>query len=324
MANNRTNNQLHLRYSRDEQGKLVVNVCYGGEVRAAAATWESISEAMDYLMVRICDRVELLQTEGPNAPTEQLYNEFLTGLERLTASGRRFQQMCASSGNSQQPAAESQQSVSGKTASTEILRTPQPRTKQAAEIGQVHFSPCVEIGPDVTKSIVSSMIQRQLISAASQSAMMTVLGWSEARRNKPEQVVWLGKNYMLRFLILFLLGEEEVVIHQPVRGVHNLYVLREGIYGRCPIVQRPVLDKDRRWQIVAANFVDSHGRSMNASSLRSTRYPEDKSACLRFQLEVLSCFASLFATTSGRSLVLPLQEGTSGSGLWAVGNGSGK
>lgn len=324
MTNNRTNKQLHLQYTRDERGALVVNVCYGGEERAADATWDSISGAMDYLMVRICDRIEMLQTEGPNAPTEQLYNEFLTGLERLTASGRRFRQMCADSGSSQQSAAESQQSVNGKTAPTETLRPPQPRARQASEIGQTHFSPCIEIGSDVTKSIVSSMIQQQLISTSSHSAMMAVLGWSEARHNKPEQVVWLGKNYMLRFLILFLLGEENVVIRQPLRSIHNLYVLREGIYGRSPIVQRPVLDKDRRWQIVAANFIDSHGRPMNASSLRSTRYPDDENACLRFQQEVLSCFAALFATPTGHNLIHPLQEETASSGLWAVGNSSRK
>lgn len=315
MANNRTNNQLHLRYSRDERGALVVNVCYGGKERAADPSWDSISGAMDYLMVRICDRVELLQTEGPNAPTEQLYNEFLSGLERLTASGRRFQQMCADSGTSQQPTAESQQSVSGKTAPTPVAVSQHPPTRPAAEMGHTHFSPCIEISSDVTNAIVSSMIQRQLISPASQSAMMAVLGWSEARRNKPEQVVWLGKNYMLRFLILFLLGEEDVTLLQPVRGVHNLFVLREGIYGRAPIVHRPVLDKDRRWQIVAANFVDSHGRPMNASSLRSTRYPDDRSACLRFQQEVLSCFASLFATATGRSLIHPLPAQSEGPGL---------
>lgn len=309
MACSRTNSHLNLRYSRNERGALVVTVCYNGQERAAEANWDSIREAMDYLMVRICDRIELLQTEGPNAPTEQLYNEFLIGLERLTASGRRFQQMCTENGSSQQQTQDSQQPLSGKTPSSEIGRATVARTQSSAEMGRTHFSPCIEISPDVTSAVIASMIQRQFISPASQSAMMTVLGWSEARRNKPEQVVWLGKNYMLRFLVLFLLGEEKVSVSQPVRGIHNLYVLQAGVYGCKPIVQRPVLDKERRWQIVAANFVDSHGRAMNASSLRSTRYPEDESACLRFQQEVLSCFAPLFATPTGRSLILPLPDG---------------
>lgn len=315
MANTRTNNQLQLRYSRNERGELLVTVCYGGEERAAQASWESIREAMDYLMVRICDRITLLQTEGPNAPTEQLYNEFLTGLERLTASGRRFQQMCCDGSISQQLPSDSQQSLNGKTPPTENSRTAAMRPLPTAEMGRTHFSPCVEISSDVTNAIISSMIQHQLISPSSQSAMMAVLGWSEARRNKPEQVVWLGKNYMLRFLILFLLGEEDVVVTQPVRGMHNLYVLREGIYGRTPIVQRPILDKERRWQIVAANFVDSHGRAVNAASLRSTRYPENEGACRRFQQEILSCFAPLFSTSTGRSLILPLPDGTKAPSL---------
>lgn len=308
MASSRTNNHLNMRYSRNERGELVVHVCYNGQERAAEPCWESIRDAMDYLMVRICDRMELLQTEGANAPTEQLYNEFLIGLERLSASSRRFQQMCAASDSAQQPPQESQQPLSGIMPPSKPSRAATAPAQPSSEMGRTHFSPCIEISPDITNAITASMIQHQLISPASQSAMMAVLGWSEPRRNKPEQVVWLGKNYMLRFLVLFLLGEEKVSVIQPVRGSHNLYVLTEGVYGSQPIVQRPVLDKERRWQIVASNFIDSHGRAMNASSLRSTRYPEDKSACLRFQQEVLSCFAPLFATPTGRRLILPLPD----------------
>lgn len=295
----RNTNALTLSYSLSENEKTLVEVRYEGHIRKAEASWQSISAAMDTLMVPVPERITLLRSEVSKAPTVKLYNDYFEALKDLSDKQQAYEEYLQST----PPRAFS---GSGRITLTANAKKASLRNDKIIKMRE-HFTPKVELSGQDIRLVLDNLVAQQYIAADSRTAFAVAMGWSDVRSGSNEMVIWQRNNYILRYMILTLLGKEETVIERPVMSPGSLVMLKPGIYGRRPILTPPTLN-DRHWRLVASYFIDRKGRTINADSMRSTRYPVDPIENTNFKEELLSCFAPIFLSPAGRKLVEPITQ----------------
>lgn len=306
----RNSNKLSLEYCLDRDDKLVVKVRYGERVRDAEASWDSVSAAMDRLMVPVAERIALLRQEYKMAPTEGLFTEYI---EALT----RFRERLQPIEENQRTAAEQEIGVSVRQPLTPTAKKIPLRGMKTMQMRE-HFTPVAEVSAQTARAVLDNLIDHQYISADSRSTMALAFGWSETRKRaegipqKPssDMIIWQRNVYILRYMILTLLGREETTLDHMVMSSGSMAMLPAGVYGRKPILAPPTAG-ERHWQLVSAWFIDRKGRSINADSLRSTRYPSSPVENANFKEEILSCFAPLLLAPPNRKLIQPVSAPTS-------------
>ena len=310
MNTSRNIKRLALEYQCGDNDRLVVVIRYGERERRAEATWQSIRAAMDLLLVPVSERISLLKQEYLQAPTEALFSEYIKALGDFTSQLQALEE-------NQQSTAENDVSVSVLPPLTDTAKKPQLRVSKPMTLRE-HFTPVAEVTSHIVHTVLDNLVEHQYIAADSRAALASALGWSENRkradsapaRTSNEMVIWQRNNYILRYMILTLLGKEETVLDRQVMSNGSLVMLQPGIYGRQPILAPPTAN-DRHWRLVASYFIDRKGRAINADSMRSTRYPSSDIERRAFQEELLSCFAPVFLSPANRRLVVPLEKDSS-------------
>ena len=310
MENYRHSNQLRLEYSLVNGERIVVKVYSGDNVREADSSWASIEAALDSLLVPVIERIGLLKEEISKAPTVKLFGEYLTALKELVEKQKEYAEYLQTTAeneisiSSQRPLSKSAKKRGGNAGGEAVLGVSRPtKIIQLRE----HFTPKVEVSMQAVKIVLDNLVERQYITAESRNAFALAMGWSDARAGAGEMVIWLRNVYVLRYMMQTLLGKEETELERPVMSSGSLVMLPAGIYGRKPLISTPTLN-DRHWKIVSTYFMDNKGRTINADSLRSTRYPADPIETANFKEELLSCFAPIFLSPAGRKTVFPLNE----------------
>lgn len=292
-------NALSLSYSLNEEEKTRVEVRYEGHTREAEASWQSICSAMDTLMVPIPERITLLRSEVSKAPTVQLYNQLFDALKELSDKQKEYEEYLQSTPS--RPL-----SVSGKSTLTTTAKKAGTHSDKIIKLRE-HFTPKVELSGQVVRVVLDNLVAQQYIAADSRTAFAVAMGWSDVRSGSNEMVIWQRNNYILRYMILTLLGKEETLIERSVMSPGSLVMLNPGIYGRKPVLTPPTLN-DRHWQLVSSYFIDRKGRSINADSMRATRYPTNPVENINFKEELLSCFAPIYLSPAGRRLIDPIPQ----------------
>jgi len=300
----RNSNKLSVEYALGEDDRLVVRVRYGDRVREAEASWNSVSAAMDRLMVPVAERITLLRQEYKMAPTEGLFTEYIEALKRFSERLQPLEE-------NQRAAAEQEVSISVRQPLTPTAKKMPLRGHKTMQLRE-HFTPVAEVSAQTARAVLDNLIDHQYISADSRVTLAQAFGWSETRRRadaapqrpSADMIIWQRNVYILRYMILTLLGREETSLDRYVMSNGSLVMLPAGIYGTRPILAPPTAG-ERHWQIVATWFIDRKGRSINADSLRSTRYPSSPVECSNFKEELLSCFAPLFLAPPNKKLILP-------------------
>lgn len=304
MNTSRNSSKLSLEYILGDDDNLVVKVRYGERVRKAEASWPSVSAAMDRLMVPVVERITLLRQEYKMAPTEDLFSQYIAALARFTERLQPIEE-------NQQQTAETDLGISARVSLIPIAKKASVRGVKNMKLRE-HFTPVAEVSAQIARVVLDNLIDHQYISADSRSTLALAFGWSETRkrndavpqRPSSDMIIWQRNIYILRYMILTLLGREETVLDHGVMSNGSLAMLPAGVYGTRPILAPPT-SGDRHWQHVAAWFIDRKGRLINADSLRSTRYPSSPVECANFKEELLSCFAPILLAPPNRKLILP-------------------
>lgn len=299
----RNSNKLSILYELDGDDNIVVKVRYGERERDAEASWISVSASMDRLLVPMSERITYLRQEYNQAPTENLYTEYLDALTRFSEKLQAFEENQRSTTDTESGVSIQQPlTIAAKKVSLHGHKTMQLRE---------HFTPVAEVSSQVAKVTLDNLVEHQYISPESRSALAQAFGWTTAagtqgrtQRPSADMVIWQRNVYILRYMILTLLGKEETELDHEVMSCGRLTVLPVGTYGRRPILAPPTAS-DRHWQVVASWFIDRKGRTINADSLRSTRYPSSPVERANFKEELLSCFAPILLAPPNRKLILP-------------------
>ena len=296
---------LTLEYILGDDDRMVVKVRYGEREREAEASWSSVSAAMDRLMVPVAERITLLQQCYKQAPTQSLFADYLAALTQYNEMLRAFEE-------NQRPAADSELEVSVRPPLTSTAKKASIRSHKTIQLRE-HFTPVAEVSAQTARAVIDNLVEHQYISADSRSTLAQAFGWSETRkradslplRPSADMVIWQRNVYILRYMILTLLGKEETTLDRGVMSSGSLTMLPAGVYGHRPVLAPPTAN-DRHWQLVASYFIDRKGRVINADSLRSTRYPSSPIESANFKEELLSCFAPVFLAPANRKLIQPL------------------